>query len=358
MKAMEPLKVLLKVLANETEDSRLVFMPISRVLVEEPHTLASLQILPPEFCDLKQFRPILPQSFDSAAQSGSGNSRELLTSITGFGLEVLSDSAIVAFIAKIDWDRFLIANHDDDIELLRVLSQIAERSFDLVRFYSCRFDLPDSLPGTVGSWDGSGPYLGAMIYSPFDHESYLIAGEAIDCSVVAKGIGLDIDFDLSESIPLSTDGEVAAIASHGLVLFSDAMRSHNDTLKFVRIMMLFEFLANPNEFRNWQKLKGDIACHVARTKQEYHDICERFRQLTSLNSASNEQIGLRTLIVHHGRFLEEIVPTRAERKALFRQLQMYSGKVLEDMLSNKGMTWTAFQTWRAERKTALGVLRE
>ena len=73
-----------------------------------------------------------------------------------------------------------------------------------------------------------------MIYTLPDHESYLIAGEAIDCSVVAKGLGLDLNVDFPDKLPAATDGEVAGVAIHGLSLFSDVMTANSDTIKFVR----------------------------------------------------------------------------------------------------------------------------
>jgi hypothetical protein len=90
---------------------------------------------------------------------------------------------LVVFTTALDWDAFLSQDHESDIQLLRRLSATAERAFDLVRLHFCRFDLPDTLPGNVGSWAGSEAFLGAMIYTLSDHESYLIAGEAIDCLV-------------------------------------------------------------------------------------------------------------------------------------------------------------------------------
>jgi hypothetical protein len=211
------------------------------------------------------------------------------------------------------------------------------------------------LPGNVGSWLASGAFLGAMIYSLPDHESYLIAGDAIDCSVVAKGLGLDLNADLPDKLPSRTDGEVACLAIHGLTLFSDVMTANSDTIKFVRAMTLLEFLANPDEFKNWKALKGDIICHCASDKTHYHELALRFRELTSLKDASGNQIGMRTLVVHHGRFLEDIMPNSDDRRSLFRELQTFASIVLADMLDNATMSWAEFQAFRVQKKQSLGV---
>lgn len=68
-------------------------------------------------------------------------------------------------------------------------------------------------------------------------------------------------------------------------------------------MTLIEFLANPDEYRNWKKLKSDIVCHIARDETDYHHLLRRFEELTSIKDSAGNQKGLRTLVVHHGRFV-------------------------------------------------------
>lgn len=353
------LKHLLTQLTADPENTKLVFMPISRLSVESVCSIGDVRVVPPGEIDLDAFRPIpnktLPESGAGVAHFAGQDLRELKTSITGFDCEVLANTPLVVFATNLDWDAFLCQDHESDIQLLRRLSATGERAFDLVRLHFCRFDLPATLPGSVGSWVGSNAFLGAMIYTLPDHESYLIAGEAIDCSIVAKGLGLDLSVDLPDKLPSANDGEVASVAIHGLSLFSDVMAANSDTIKFVRAMTLLEFLANPDEFKNWKSLKGDIICHCASSKTDYHKLAHRFRELTSLEDAAGNQTGIRTLIVHHGRFLEDIVPNENDRRSLFREMQVFVASVLEDMLENTAMTWAEFQYFRARKKQAIGV---
>lgn len=353
------LEHLLTQVAADPENTKLVFMPVSRLLVESVCSIGDVRVVPPGEIDLDEFRPVpnktLPESGAGVTHFAGQDLRELKTSVTGFGCEVLANMPLVVFTTNIDWNTFLSQDHESDIQLLRRLSATAERAFDLVRLHFCRFDLPATLPGNVGSWVGSNAFLGAMIYTLPDHESYLIAGEAVDCSIVAKGLGLDLGIDLSEKLPSANDGEVASVAIHGLSLFSDAMTANSDTIKFVRAMTLLEFLANPDEFKNWKSLKGDIICHCASSKEDYHKLARRFRELTSLEDATGNQTGIRTLVVHHGRFLEDIVLNENDRRSLFRELQLFVASVLEDMLANATMTWAEFQDFRAQKKRSLGV---
>lgn len=353
------LEHLLSQLAADPENTKLVFMPISRLLVENVCSIGDVRVVPPGETDLGNFRPVpnkqLPESEQGVTHFAGQDVREIKTSLTGFGCEVLANTPLVVFTTNVDWDTFLGQDHAADIQLLKRLTATAERAFDLIRLNFCRFDLPDTLPGNVGSWPGSDAFLGAMIYTLPDHESYLIAGEAIDCSVVAKGLGLELDVDLPDKLPAATDGEVASVAIHGLSLFSDVMTANSDTIKFVRAMTLLEFLANPDEFKNWKSLKGDIICHCASDKTRYHELAHRFRELTSLEDASGNQTGIRTLVVHHGRFLEDIVPDSNDRRSLFREIQVFASSVLCDMLENATMSWAQFQSLRAQKKQSLGV---
>ena len=120
-------------------------------------------------------------------------------------------------------------------------------------------------------------------------------------------------------------------------------------------MILLEFLANPDEFKNWKSLKGNIICHCASSKTHYLKLAHRFKELTSLKDANDNQIEIRTLVVHHGRFLDDIVPDSDDRRSLFRELQIYASSVLGDMLANATMSWAEFEELRNIKKNSLGV---
>ncbi len=329
---------------------RLIVMPISRVLVEEPISLGRFKVYPPNYLNLTSLCPIENQTLNTS-NVGCHSLREVQISLTGFNIETLTSSSVVAFVVKSDEVIFLEKNHNDDLETLRRLSAIAERAFDLVRLHYCRLDLPDTLPSLVGSWESSGPFLGAMIYDPKSRTSRLIAGAAVNSAIVVKGIGLDMHgIFISENLS-SSDGEISAIAIHALSLLSEAMYASNDTSKFARVMTLLEFLANGSEYKTWKKAKGNIACHCSRTKAEYLALCERFGELTS----NIDMGGYRTLIVHHGKFIEELISCKADRQALFRELQGYCMSVIQDMIENKEMAWETYNIRREGLKAALGI---
>ena len=100
---------------------------------------------------------------------------------------------------------------------------------------------------------------------------------------------------------------------------------------------------------------SEIICHFAKDKADYLRLVERFKELTSKEDDNDLQTGLRTLIVHHGKFLYELMPDRNKRKQMFNELQRYSECVLKDMLSHGASSWEAFSAYRHTLKAKLGV---
>lgn len=341
---------------------RLVVMPLTRLLFYESFSIDGFYFFPQGFVDLISLRPApnksleIPRGEANVVVLEGPDLREVSTSLTGFDVDILVNSPLVAFNIEIDWDEFLGGEHEYDISLLKLLSSKAERALDIIRMFYCRLDLPNTLPGQIGSWEGSGEYLGALLYTLEDNESYLIAGAAVESTAIVRGLGLEFDENPQLSLPSPNDGEVAGVALHGLSLYSEALYSSNETIKFTRVMTLFEFLANPDEYQKWKKLKGEIACHCARDKTSYLKLCERFRTLTSIEDMSGKQIGLRTLIVHNGKLLPELIPNIKERASLFRELQGYACIVLTDMLSKADLMWSEYMEHRARLKRALEVM--
>lgn len=356
------MKELISDLMGDPKSKMLVIMPVARLQFDDAFAIDGFHFFPPESIDLEVFNPV-PIKTIVSVQDMSGvtaleglDLREVATSLTGFGLEVLASAHLVAFTTEIDRDEFLDGDHQYDISLLKLISSKAERALDIIRLFYCRLDLPDTLPGQVGSWDGSDQYLGALLYSAEANVSYLIAGAAVESSIVVRGLGLQLDGAPILAIPSSSDGYVAGVVLHALSLHSEALNASNETIKFIRMMTLFEFLANPDEYQNWKKVKGDIACHCVNDRVSYLKLCERFRELTSIEDAGGKQIGIRSLIVHNGKLLPELIPNQKERVLLFRELQGYAFKVLNDMLLNTGLTWDEYVDHRVKLKSNLGFM--
>ena len=347
---------------EEFSQKTVVVLPITRLVFESPFRVGPYYFFPPGDFDVLAMNPVKPIDLedyrvDSQTIQLEGQAlRKAKSLIAGLSIEDLEASSLVVFTADIDWSSFAELDHDGDIEIIKALSSQAERALDVLRFCYCRFDLPDTLPGLVGSWENSGQFLGALLYDPSKNESHLVAGGAVESTIVIKGIGLQVDRQPSLAPPNPQHGELYAIAAHALTLFSDVMNASNETTKYVRAMTLLEFLGSPDEYKTWKKLKGDLICHFARDRSDYLRLVERFKELTSKQEDNDPQTGLRTLIVHQGRFLHQLVPDGKERVRLFKELQRYASRVLEDMLSQGSSSWQSFSEHRKELKATLGIV--
>jgi hypothetical protein len=317
---------------------KLVVMPISRLFFQEPFSIGKYYFFPYE-SDICDFLPRIQNK-------KSGDLRELASLLTGFDVDILRSNAVVVFTAEIDWNKFRAPiNHNDDITLLKRLSCQAERALDMIRFLDCRFDLPDTLPSLAGSWQDSGQHLGALLYSGEDHKSYLISGAAVECSIVVRGLGLDVSYNHHLPLPEPSDGEVAAKLLHGLRLFSDALMAQNETMKFIRVMTLLDFLADPINSHSWEKQKGNIICHCAKDTGEYHKLSSRFKEIVSY----------RTGVIHLGKFLPDLIADETVRKKLFGELQKYASAILGDMVQLSEFSWEQYLSHRCDLKKKLGV---
>lgn len=346
--------------------SKLAIMPVSRLLIEAPFRIDGFQFIPAGGVDLAglAFRPTanFQDYWDDEigiAHLKGESLRNVCTAMTDATPEVFETNASVAFIVSIAAAAVNRTSHQEDVRFLSLLSQEAERALDWIRFNFCQFDLPATLPGVAGSWTDSNAFICAGILDTQSRASEFLAGEATLHSVVSKGLGLELyekQCALIDGVPLpsSLDGEVGGIAQHGLRLFSDVMNANTNTSKFLRAMTLMEFLAAPFEYQRFQDSKKDIIAHVAGTHEDYMQLLDSFRQLSDLkNGSSGNQEGYRTLIIHHGRFLEEILPDIGQQRSLFRELQEYTSKVIQDFLKLRDSAWTEMQDHRKKRRELL-----
>jgi hypothetical protein len=339
---------------------RLVLMPISRFTIDKPFRIGQFAFYPAGWVDLVALRTVPGHELTrSGVENLDGQPlREVQSSLTGASIGELNRHVIVAFTHDLDWDAFLNSAHTDDIELLRQLSEYADQAMDIIKLHFCTLSDPYAVPGRVGTWGEAGECLCALLYHLQDNESYLVAGRGVVSRIVA-GMGLELNpAQCASTISLPGDGEVGDIARHGLRLFSDLMDSNSDTVKFSRAMTLLEYLASPDEYKNWKKLKGDIVAHLAKSTAEYHAMCERFRELTSKEDAVGAQAGLRTLVVHHGRRLQDVVPSHKEREKLFLELWRYCYSVLYDLVEMAGKTREELKQYRKDLRRAIGIVNE
>lgn len=350
------------------EGKFLAILPISRFIIEEEFRIGRFTFYPSGTVDINGLRTVRNKSIDDfnsdIVELQGQDLREVSTAITGVDIEVYKTNTLVAFTTELTWDDFLLADHSYDLKLIRKLSQEVNKVMDLVRFYFCRADLVDTLPGHVGTWEGSSGFSTAMLYTIEDHESYIIAGSVVTHAVI-KGLGLELDAyqtsNLSEEYSefIESNTEVSSIAKLALSMNTDFLESNSSTTKFVKAMTLLEYLAYPDSFEKFQEVRKQIGIHRASNYNHYLALKERFIELTGKQDADKKHIGYRTRIVHLGHDLEDILDNdESKLKLLMLELQGYIGIVIEHMIQNHAMTWDEFLDFRKQKRVALGLSRD
>jgi hypothetical protein len=334
----------------------LCLLPLGRVLVEQPTQLSeSLILYPPTFLKADDFRVVSypANEYRAVEACGFGNNLPWFQSGgTLLELDSVFGSALLALPVDLDWETFFEPEtHAVHLAMISSAAAKAEAVLDLVRFYYCRIDLPNTLPGPAGYLAREG-VSAALFYSLADHESYVIGGQAITHSVVI-GLGLDMDSVMSVDIP--DGGEVGNLARHALRLYSAALEAPDDTAKFMQLMVLLEFLSDPDRFQVMQKAKKPIARHVARDRADYEAIIADFRTLTSDDNTPNQ--GLRHNIVHLGRRLEDLLGSE-DRNAVLKRLNRYVWVTLEDFIERGDADWQVILDYRRDQGLALGLVAE
>lgn len=148
-------------------------------------------------------------------------------------------------------------------------------------------------------------------------------------------------------------GEIGNIVKWGLKLNSEIFDANDSTTKFIKIMNLLEFLAFPDRYEKFELVKKEICCHIAKNKNDYLLLLERFFKLTGFKDKNTgEYLGYRTRVIHMGGILENFL-TETEIKKLLLELQGYIMAVITDMISNNNMTLEEFYNHRRELKNNL-----
>jgi len=151
-------------------------------------------------------------------------------------------------------------------------------------------------------------------------------------------MGLPLE-DLEES-EFPRDGEVGHIVNHALYLYTEMLEANSPTAFFIQSLALLEFLAFPDEYKGFEKVKKVIARYVAKNRNEYDKLLDRFFELTGKKDKDTDRIvGYRTRIIHMGARIEDVVPNEKDRRELFVELDGYIRSVIDHMVKYSEMTF-------------------
>jgi hypothetical protein len=347
---------------------QMCLMPVSRIHVEEPTELKRGMVLyPGYYLTPTPLRVVSWPRQDSEELSrkhgvdiGDGwrsvalHGPELAwfkSATTGIELVTFFESALVAIAVEIDWDLFLAPpSHEHHLRMISSTADVAEETFDLIRLHYCHPLARGTLPGRVSYLSAAG-FSCALFYTLLDHESYVVAGETLTHAIVS-GIGLDLT--TFSGVPEIGNGELGQISRHGLRMLSSAMEANSETSKFVQMLSLLEYLAEPDHYISMANTKRRIGRHVARSRAEYDFVMNDFQYLTSEPRAKDTNTGLRHNIVHLGRRIEDLIGTE-ERAKVFKRLWRYVAMPLGDMIELSDANWGEIEKLRHASGARLGL---
>ena len=334
----------------------LCLMPIERLYLDErlegPN---GVMFYPAEAIDFRTLRVVSdPEQVlkDFSYRQYTQDSGGITSAILGVHTAGLLTVPLIARTVDLNWSSFLSMSYSEHIDLLQRLAGDFEEAMDLVRYYGSRLDLPETLPGRVGLVPTSESSSAALLYNLEDNESYIVAGRHLITAVIA-GVGLELR-DWSP-YPILNCGEVGNIARRALSLYSRALEGSDNSIKFMQVMSLLEFLAMPGEYIGSDGARKTVALHMANTKQEYHRLSQRLRNLQGAKTPEGRQIGYRTRVVHCGERIEDILAPGENLIGLFRELGSYIHRIVDFLISKATEPWAKVVEWRDDRRRALGL---
>ena len=345
---------------------KLCLLPLARLHAEEAVLLSEKLIFYPASCLVNsQLRVVWEpkrewdnflaknHAIHPAFATAEGSEAHWIKSAaTGVTTDDLLQGGLLAFPLDVDWASFLAPRSQKiHLNLISLAAAHAERHMNQIRFDYCRIDLPETLPDRAGLLKNK-QFSAALFYKLQDNESYIIAGDVVRQSFVT-GLGLDINGGTVRTFP---SGEVGNIANHALQMHTDALEAPNDTAKFINLINLLEYLAEPSDYISMVNAKGKIARHAAKTPSEYKKIIEDFKFLTrdKDKDEGNNKVGLRHNIIHIGKRLEDMLDT-CERKEVLIRMQRYAGIVIEAFLKLSDCTWPEVEQLRERYGEKLGL---
>ncbi len=346
----------------------LAILPALKLKIDAPIKLEGIVFVSPDHIvgldiflreiDDRAFLPIQSVGGEISVSVASGDShRRYASKLSGISKDALIESVVALVPVSKSVGRITDSSHShkSDLNLLSSLSLQAFRALDLVRFQFCNLALPDTLPGIPGQYDDSG-FLGAAILTADGH-GRLIGGRKPGTEMI-QGLGLELSASQIAGIPhgecakvvMADDngGEIGAAVRKALNMYSRAMHTNSETLKFLSTLILLEFVGTGPWYTKFEEVRKMIQPHLAKNSADYSRLTRRFRELTSLEEQGHN-IGLRHRIVHEGAFLDEILPEQDARRGLFQELERYVGKPIVDMAKQAHFTWEELQSWRARR---------
>lgn len=217
--------------------------------------------------------------------------------------------------------------------LIRSLSENIDKiCLNFIRYQQCRLRYfhDERTPDVAGHLSSNYDFASALIININEKNGILLTGMPFN-SHLNKSTGLAIKQPELNDIPRR--GGVGDIINHALFLYSQILLTQSATSRYVHVLSLLEYLAYPFEYRKFKIVKQRISKYISNDIKVREKIHERFKVLTGKKDKStNEELGIRTNIVHYGKRFEDVVTELSERKNIFIELDTYIRAIIDHMI--------------------------
>ena len=259
-------------------------------------------------------------------------------------MEQLSKHPLLVVPVKFSWELLAHGSHNSHLEMISSLSQIVDAlCFDLVNYINCELGQLscERKPASPGQLAYNPMMSAALLIKSDAMDSVLLAGAAFT-HMITKGLGLDLQQPEWDRFP--QNGEIGKLVTHALSLYSQMLQTQAATPKFIQALSLIEFLAYPDKYQSFKKVKTIVSRYVTQCPAERKSILDRFEELTGKkDEVTGEEKGLRTNIVHIGARLEDLVKNRSEREKIFRELDVYIRAIIDHMIKFSYMSYDEYE---------------
>ena len=147
-------------------------------------------------------------------------------------------------------------------KVIRNVFGIAEDVMNVFRYIYSKLDKVSNLPQRAGYINDI--ISGLLLYFPYMKKSDYIEEKYYVLNIsLSKGLDVDInnikkELNKYSCVLKSECGEVGNILRHAFRIYSDILYMPSVTNKFMQIMSLIEYLANPFEYEQMKKAKTKI----------------------------------------------------------------------------------------------------
>lgn len=326
--------------AQDLNNEQIIILPLSRLKIDHPIYSKNLCIFPLGEFSVKNLNMQIPEKVDlNNLPKFLPNNRAFITSLTEIDETAFTQNAVVVFRDSVTIEDYVAMQQGDDVELIKKYSERAESALDLIRFFECNYTVPEFLPAKAGIWDDR--YSTALVYFPI-YDIGIVQSREVEIKTFIKGIGTDIHSGLQINhlpIFLYDDdelGEVGKFCKYALKLNTAIAESDNQSIKFIQIMTLLEFIGDPYGYRAFKDIKGKIIAYIAKDKSDYHRLSQDFIYYSK---------ELRTEIIHNGKRIEDLL-SNSKILGIFEFFHKTTYTIIWDLMMHYDMSWADYQDER------------